>query len=510
MNIYQLFVRTFGASENNECGKFSDIDDKSLNEIKSLGITHVWLTGIIRHASPKHENPQIVKGNAGSPYAVVDYYAVEPDLTLDRDNGMDEFEQLVRRIHRRGMKVIIDFIPNHLARQCKGFGTNDDTNVEFSPSNNFYYCPGRKFIPPTAPSEGLESYEEFPAKATGNDVFSPSPTANDWCDTIKLNYGIDYRDGSRHFDPIPDTWKKMLNVMGFWCTKGIDGFRVDMAEMVPVEFWRWSLAIVKKAYSPVMIAEIYQPNLYKDFIAAGFDYLYDKVGLYNCLENIYRHGAAASSISDTWKALDGLDDNMLRFMENHDEVRLASPCFIGDAYAALPAVAVSALMSRCPFMIYNGQEKGEQGEENGRTSIFNYTFMPSMANPTIDFYPRLLNLRNESLAVSKGNFYDLTWCNPWHSHFDPQFVYAFLRYFEDERLLIVVNFNKNESCDVQVKIPADALDLMEMDDNEYLAKNILTGDEIHFRKNEVSTFGISIHLKPKEVVIAKLLKIMRF
>ena len=497
MNIYQLFVRLFGNKQTefhingskteNGCGTFNDIDNRALEAIKDLGFTHIWLTGILEHASETTgTHPDITKGRAGSPYAVTDYRAVDPDL-----GAMADFEQLVGRIHEQGMKVIIDLIPNHLARQNNGFD-----------SYNFYYCEGQAFVSPRRMAE--QPYEELPAKATGNNVFAPNPSINDWYDTVKLNYDCH------------DTWEKMLSILKFWCAKQVDGFRVDMAEMVPVAFWQWLLENLRKDYQPLMIAEIYQPNLYKPFLDAGFDYLYDKVGLYNTLERVLCQGQEAKEISQVWKDLDEMDAHMLRFMENHDEKRLASPQFIGDAFAALPAVALSALMNTGPFMVYNGQESGEDaiGEmgysgDDGRTSIFDYCHMPKhqkwmndgkfdggqfdeKQRQLFDYYRNLLHFRNEHSAISEGKFYDLMWCNPWYMNFDPQFVYAFLRYSDSERLLIVVNFNRSEARDVEVKIPHDALALMgqskanEFDMNDFAS-------EVH-----------PVHLEPSETKVVDL------
>ena len=425
MNIYQLFPRLFGNKQtdfhfngskvDNGCGTFNDIDNTALDAIKDMGFTHIWLTGILEHASESTgTHPDITKGRAGSPYAVTDYHAVDPDL-----GAMTDLEQLVCRIHEKGMKVIIDFIPNHLARQNKGFD-----------ACNFYYCEGQGFVSPRRMAE--QPYEEYPVKATGNNVFVPNPSINDWYDTVKLNY-------DEH-----DTWEKMLEILRFWCGKDVDGFRVDMAEMVPVAFWQWVIAELRKDYQPLMIAEIYQPELYKPFLDAGFDYLYDKVGLYNTLERVLCQGHEAKEISEVWKDL--------RDMENHDEKRLASPQFVGDAFAALPAVSLSALMNTGPFMVYNGQESGEDAAgkvgysgDDGRTSIFDYCHMPQhqkwMNGGKFDgggfdeaqkklfgYYRILLHFRQEHSAIKEGKFYDLMWCNPWYMNFDPQFVYAFLRY----------------------------------------------------------------------------------
>ena len=308
----------------------------------------------------------------------------------------------------------------------------------------------------------------------------------------------------------------MLGILRFWCARDVDGFRVDMAEMVPVAFWQWVIAELRKDYQPVMIAEIYQPNLYRPFLEAGFDYLYDKVGLYNTLERVLCQGHEAKEISQVWKDLDEMDAHMLRFMENHDEKRLASPQFVGDAFAALPAVTLSALMNTGPFMVYNGQENGEKalGEmgysgDDGRTSIFDYCHMPEhqkwMNGGKFDgggfdeaqrklfgYYRNLLHFRQEHSAISEGKFYDLMWCNPWYMNFDPQFVYAYLRYSETERLLVVVNFHRSEVRDVEVKIPHDALALMgrsktnEFDMNDFAS-------EVH-----------SVHLEASETKIIDL------
>lgn len=557
MNIYQLFVRTFGNKNTaplfdgdksqNGCGTFANINDNALESLKSLGITHIWLTGVIRHSSMtaypelgiKSTNPQITKGKAGSPYSIMDYYDIDPDLAVNPQNRMEEFEETLNRIHEKGMKVIIDFIPNHLAREYKSlnkpydveeFGEYDNKNVAFAKDNNFYYCPNQEFVIPTANSQ---SYKEFPAKASGNDVFSPRPSVNDWYDAVKLNYGVDYQNNhTKYFDTIPNTWYKMLNIMQYWCEKGVDGFRVDMAEMVPVEFWRWSINELRENYDAIMIAEIYQPHLYKEYVNAGFDYLYDKVGLYNTLENIYRYGQRADTITHVWNSLQGLGDAMLRFMENHDEVRLASRHFVGDAFKALPAVAMSALMNRGPFMIYNGQESGEDAEgavgfsgDDGRTSIFDYAVMPRhqkwMADGKFDgseftdeqrklydFYKKILNFRLTSDAINKGAFYDLMWVNPWYSNFDPQYVYAFLRYFNNDRLLVVINFNQNESRYCEVKIAEDALEYLRLqpiaNGQRPIATDVFTGEKIEYNLDEVSTRGIAMNLEPCGIKILKL------
>ena len=312
MIIYQVFTRLFGNNRiptrvngsihDNGCGKMADFTTKALNEIKKLGATHIWYTGIIEHATQTSyadsgitpDHPAVVKGKAGSPYAIKDYYDVDPDLATKVPNRKQEFQNLVNRTHKAGLKVIIDFVPNHVARQYHSdakpqgvtdLGENDDTHLAFSPQNNFYYVPGTPLqghidLHQNAPT----AYEEMPAKATGNDRFDAWPAQNDWYETVKLNYGVDYLGGrSCHFDPVPDTWVKMRDILLYWAATGIDGFRCDMAEMVPVAFWHWAIPQVKEAHPAlIFIAEVYNPGEYRNYIHEGhFDYLYDKVGLYD-------------------------------------------------------------------------------------------------------------------------------------------------------------------------------------------------------------------------------------
>ena len=557
INIYQLFVRLFGNKNNyfvfdgikqiNGCGTFNDVNEAALKSLKKLGITHIWLTGIIRHATQTvyseigipNSNPNIVKGKAGSPYAVNDYYDVDPDLAVDPKNRMQEFQELIERIHKQGMKVLIDFIPNHVAREYKSvvkpesvvdLGADDDSTQTFLPNNNFYYIPDEPFRVPEIQNQ-LPDYHEFPAKATGNDCFRSNPSATDWFETIKLNYGIDFRTGQTYFDPVPDTWHKMFDIASFWLSKGVDGFRVDMAEMVPVPFWRWLIASLHKKYDPLMLAEIYQPHLYAEFFEAGFDYVYDKEGMYALLERIYRYGEAAETLSDSWKALDGIDNKMCRFLENHDEQRVASKQFLGDAFRAKPGFACSALTHPCAVLVYNGQEVGEDGfiatgysGDDGRATIFDYAIMPmhqkwmnkgrfdeeqmtSEQKSLRKFYAEILNLRLQNKTFSEGSFYDLMWANPWYTDFDPQYNFAFLRYYDEQCCLVVVNFHATEDRNIRVKIPEDALILtkMQLNQNNWQAKDLLNSENVvTFDLKTVAIEGIHVVLKPLQVAVFEL------
>jgi len=515
--IYQLFPRWFtnynetrkynGSKEENGCGRFVDINERALQGIKDLGATHVWYTGVIRHATAEHNHPAITKGLAGSPYAITDYYDVDPDLAVHQDKRMAEFEALVARTHKAGLKVIIDFVPNHVSREYKSMcrpqgledlGQKDHSEWAFSPLNNFYYIPGEQF----SPQFDIEGYHEFPAKVTGNDCFSAHPSVNDWYETVKLNYGVHYMGGGeKQFEPIPDTWRKMCDILLFWAGKGIDAFRVDMAHMVPVEFFDWAIHRVRAVFPEVQfIAEIYDPGIYRNYLQAGFDYLYDKVGMYDYLRGVTSRDYSAEGISYQWQAVDDIREHMLYFLENHDEQRIASGFFCGSGRAAEPAMIVAATLGTNPVMIYSGQELGEKGMDvegfsgmDGRTTIFDYWGLRSVqawANggkfdgANLDdeqrelrtFYCKLLQIAKTNPAITKGKMYDLEYAQG--EGFNRHKQFAFLRKQEKETLLIVVNFD-DKQIDVPVTIPTDAFRYMQIDEKISVhAEDLLSGKVI--------------------------------
>lgn len=552
--IYQLLPRLFsnstencipnGTIEQNGSGKLNDITDTVLKSIKDLGSTHIWYTGIIEHATKSdyskygiaRNNPYVVKGNAGSPYAICDYYDIDPDIATDVNNRMAEFEQLVSRTHKNGMKVIIDFVPNHVARQyhsdakpagIKDLGCDDDCTKFFSSNNNFYYIPRQMFAPNINLGDGQDAYREFPAKATGNDCFSAFPGEYDWYETVKLNYGIDYGDGTRHFDPIPDTWFKMLHILRFWAAKGIDGFRCDMAHMVPLEFWQWAISNIKEKYPElIFIAEIYDTNLYRDFIhKGGFDYLYDKVTLYDTLRNIQCSNYSAAQITNCWQTVDGINNNMLNFLENHDEQRFGSPQFAGDPALVIPSLIVSSMISTCPMMIYAGQELGEQALDaegysglDGRTTIFDYWSIPTLRRWynngkcnlekltereiwLRDIYKTVLNICNSEKAISNGRFYDLMYVNYNNPAFNPHRQYTFIRSYKDETLIIAVNF-ATTSCDIKINIPKHAFEFLDIPEGEYKATELLSNKTIN--KTISSETPFETFISPSNAVIWKI------
>lgn len=527
--IYQIFTRLYGNKKNanipagsieeNGCAKMNDITAKQLERIASMGFTHVWFTGLIEHATQtdysaydiKPDHPAVVKGRAGSPYAIKDYYDIDPDLAVNVKQRMKEFNALLKRTHQAGLKLVIDFVPNHVARQynsdahpkgVKNLGEGDDTTKAFDPNNNFYYLEGQTLHTNfDTERRAKQPYSEYPAKATGNDCFNAWPSRNDWYETVKLNYGIDIMNGRQpHFSPTPSTWLKMTDILLFWCKKGVDAFRCDMAEMVPAEFWEYAISKVRSKYPHVQfIAEVYNPNEYRHYIASGFDYLYDKVGLYDTLRAIVTEGRSASCITGCWQAVDDIRQHMLNFLENHDEQRIASAYFAGDARKALPALAVSCLMGSNPFMVYAGQEIGEPGMDaegfsgsDGRTTIFDYWNPQSLQKLTADnieaklnadetslynYYKKIISLARNQPALNDGVFYDLQYANYARDYgYDCDRQYAFIRKAENgQTLLICANFGPN-AVHAGVKIPAHAFDFLKLRSGLISASDLISGN----------------------------------
>lgn len=514
--IYQMLPRLWGniggknikngTLKDNGCGKFSSIDTISLEYLRSLGVSHVWYTGIIRHATAEDSagctpsSSDWVKGRAGSPYSITDYYDVNPYLADEPENRMEEFHKLVERTHAAGLKVIIDFVPNHVARDYVRFaaahpaptgmaalGESDDKSVHWKDSNDFFYYPG---IPLALPIQN-QTYMEMPAMASGNS-YTSSPGVNDWYDTIKLNY----------CDTHTETWEKMYDIVNFWAGQGVDGFRCDMVELVPPAFFKWLISRIKKDRPDLLfVAEVYQKTLYSKYIREiGFDLLYDKSGIYDTLRAIVEKNAkdsgvpvedwqSAKRITWNWQSLGDLQPYMLNFLENHDEQRFASDFFGCDARNSYAALYTALYLNNAPFMLYAGEEVGERGMDNegfsgrdGRTSIFDWWAPSSLTRlykyihgekealtpeeeSMLDAYRKALKFAAEDNAVSKGTVYDLCYCNYASDGFNPDRHFAFLRDFEDETLLIVCNFSKNDA-DMTISIPEHAFNWMKMPESE--------------------------------------------
>lgn len=501
MVVYQMIPRIYGNDNltnkfagtyaENGSGKMNDVTPEALASIKELGVTHVWYTGILQQGTKTdwseygvpRQNPDIIKGEAGSPYAISDYYGVNCELAVDPAKRMEEFEALVKRTHEAGMKVMLDFIPNHVAREYKSvmgvaedFGASDDVTKAFDPQNNFYYMPGQELDMSNILNK--TTYKESPAKASGNDVFTNKPSVDDWYETIKLNYGVDYTDGSKHFDPIPSTWNKMVDILKYWAAKGVDGFRCDMVFMVPVEFWNYAIAAVKADYpNQVFVAEIYDPTIYVSYVEeGGFDYLYDKVELYDTIRTVVdgrRPASIIASVFDLPTYKSSAATHMLNFLENHDEQRIASDFFGKSAQAGIPALAVSALCNSNPFMIYYAQELGEESMDaegfqgaDGRTTIFDYWGLKKLKDfravgydgsklaPEIktirDQYIKLMKVATTSDAALNGEFIDLYKYNKENPCLNTDVVYAFARKSAKETMIVAANFS-DEPQTVEIK-----------------------------------------------------------
>ncbi len=584
--VYQVFTRLFGNTkttnkpwgtiEENGVGKFVDFTDKALHEIKDLGVTHIWYTGVPHHAlvndytqyGISNDDPEVVKGRAGSPYAVKDYYNVNPDLAVNPAHRLDEFKQLVERTHKAGLKVIIDIVPNHVARKYKsisapngveGFGVLDDTSVTYKKDNNFYYNPNEAFKLPEwkdgyLPLGGEKNalidgkFDENPAKWTGNGARASQPDQNDWYETVKVNYGIS-PDGQKDFDTlpnnfdeadyklhyefwqdkdVPDSWKKFKDIALYWLDVGVDGFRYDMAEMVPVEFWSYMNSAIKtKNPDAFLMAEVYSPDLYRAYIRKGkMDYLYDKVDMYDSIKHIMKGYGWTDHIPVVRNKFEDIEPHMLYFLENHDEQRIASPQFVGKAEIAKPAMTVLTTIGTSPIMIYFGQEVGEPGAEDAgfgkpsRTSIFDYIGVPHhqrwMNNGKFDggqlskdekalrdFYKRLLNIAIHNEAIM-GESREIHYYNKEHTNNYNHRVFSFVRYTANEKLIVVSNFDEETSYEFALKIPKEIIREWKLNKKNYILTDLLYGEKnnLSLRNDEGS---IKIRINPLQSFIFEVL-----
>ncbi|HJS15153.1 MAG TPA: alpha-amylase family protein [Rheinheimera sp.] len=580
--VYQMFTRLFGNTnstnqpwgtiEQNGVGKFNDINEAALKGIKELGASYVWYTGILHHAVIRdysaygisQDDPDVVKGRAGSPYAVKDYYSVNPDLAVDPAKRLQEFQALINRTHAQGLKVIIDIVPNHVARHYKSldkpagiedFGANDDTSVEYKRDNNFYYVPGQPFQVPVA-QNGYQAlggeahplsdgkFDENPAKWTGNGSRLAQPDFNDWYETVKVNYGVK-PDGSYDFDrlpadfadksvqehaafwqgkDVPNSWLKFRDITFYWLDKGVDGFRFDMAEMVPVEFWSFLNSSIKtKNPDAFLLAEVYNPTLYRDYIRLGkMDYLYDKVEMYDSLKLVMQGKGSTDAIASVQKGMADIEHHMLHFLENHDEQRIAAPEFAGDANKAKPAMVVSALISSSPTMLYFGQEVGEAGAldsgfgDPSRTTIFDYAGVPAHQNwlnegkfdggkltpeqkQLREFYTKLMNL-SATEAVFNGAYQELHTLNKATQGYSDK-TYAFARFNEKTKVIVASNF-ATTATSFELKLPADLLQQWQLGKGDYELKDLLSERKASLKVTG-DTASVQIELAPLESVVLK-------
>lgn len=578
--VYQVFTRLFGnmndtnkpwgTIEENGVGKFNDFTDKALQEIKNLGVTHIWYTGVPHHAvitdytafGIENDDPDVVKGRAGSPYAVKDYYNVNPDLAVDPAKRLEEFEALIARTHKNGLKLLIDIVPNHVARNYKSLtlpegiediGAKDDNTVEYKRDNNFYYIPGESFKVPNWENGYLPlggenhpmadgKFDENPAKWTGNGSRNAQPGFYDWYETVKINYGV-RPDGSYDFDilpegyenkdykehfafwkdkDVPNSWIKFRDIAYYWIDKGVDGFRYDMAEMVPVEFWSYMNSSIKmKNPEAFLLAEVYNPSLYRDYIRKGkMDYLYDKVELYDTLKHIMQGHGSTDNIDPIQQGLADIEHHMLHFLENHDEQRIASPDFAGNADKGKPAMVVSATISTAPTMLYFAQDLGEPGAEDAgfgsatRTTIFDYFGVPSLQRwvnkgafdggqstdkekELHDFYKRLMNFSLVSSALM-GEYKEIHNYNRHHTSFYNEKLFSFVRWSDTEKLIIVSNFSEYPNK-IDLKLSDEVVKIWGLKEGKYELTDKLYGNKYELSVDSVAK--VTIDIKPLESFI---------
>jgi glycosidase len=545
--IYQLLVRTFGNTNptrkwngtmlENGCGKFHDISETALASLREMGFTHLWLTGVLEQASgtvyPNRpaDVADILKGIAGSPYAIKDYFDVCPDYAIDPEKRLDEFEALLDRCHALGLRVIIDFVPNHVARSYasdvmpeRSFGHGDKQDVFFDRNNHFYYLTsndaggGPPLRLPTSHlpgCDGLFAPETHFGRVTGNNVISWAPARQDWYETVKLNYGHDFTQGrtTSHLpgpdaatSEVPRTWRTMDEILGYWQALGVDGFRVDMAHLIPMEFWHWAVKRARERQPDTYFsaeaydddpAKLTEGDVLEALLSAGFDAVYDKP-TYDILEGIYHSGKWANDL-DALPLERKLFHRSLRFAENHDEVRIANTKVWGGLgmKTGKPVSAVLFALSRGSVMLYNGQEVGEPAAgaegfsgDDARTSIFDYGSMLeftkwvnggkydggglSEEQKDLRHWYRQLIHATQSPAFTAGEFYGLNHANQLNPNFgrvgdescSGHWLYAFLRLdaVSGQSYLVVANFHGLESMQgVRIHIPPHAWDFMARD-----------------------------------------------
>lgn len=401
--IYQVLPRLWGN------GKMSCWGADDFAYLKTLGVDYIWYTGIPRHASGK----EFVKGDPGCPYSITDWFDTNPYLADNPDERLKEFDALVVRTHGAGLKCIIDFIPNHVARDYHG------------------------------------------------DIRHHNWFDGDWTDTLKN----DWSD--------PRTYDACLATLRFWASRGVDGFRFDMVELVPAAQMRLLLSSLKAEFPGLLtIAEVYNKENYRTYLDyVGFSLIYDKSGLYDTLRNIICCDGSARALTWNWQSLGELQPRMLNFLENHDEQRIASPEFAGSASRAYAALAFSALFNTASFMLYFGQEAGENAKEgsNGRTSIFNWC-EPAAVGRINKFIStgkgldvtgkKVLRRYKEIMSFAampvfrSGRNWDLCYCQG--AGFNPDRAFAFLRFDQDEAWLVYCNFSDSQ-VNTTVNVPSEPL-----------------------------------------------------
>ena len=379
--IYEVYLRSFSKE-----GTFRGLELR-LPELKSLGVTVVWLMPI----HPVGELGR--KGRLGSPYSVQDYYGINPEF-----GTLDDFKSLVNSVHQQGMKIIIDLVANH---------TSWDSKLLF------------------------EHPEWFKTNKEGAIV---SPNA-DWTDVAQLDY-------HQH-----ELRKYMINMMEYWVREvGIDGYRCDVADLVPIDFWDTARQELDKIKPVMMLAEGKNPE---DHLKA-FDLTYSW-NLYDVLKNVV-DGTTSIKVLNEKLESESLkypkNSLRMRFDSNHDKNVQDGPAV--RRYTIAGAMATVSLMFTYPGipLIYNGDEVGNAKRLNLMDKV---DIDWSKGNEFRRLYARLAQMRSEHSALREGD-YRRVWCS------DSTRVYAFERSSEDDEVYVVINFSK-ERKHVEIETTNDLLDV---------------------------------------------------
>src|SRR5438874_1699139 len=363
--IYQIFPRAFSAE-----GNFNGVT-KQLDRLKELGVTILWLMPIHPIGQEKK------KGTIGSPYAVRDYYGINPDYGTKED-----LKKLIAESHRRGMKVIVDIVANH---------TSWDSVLMKHP-------------------------DWYKHDAKGNITYP-----YDWTDIAALNYAS------------PELRRYMTDMLKYWIREfDLDGFRCDVAGEVPTDFWENARAELDKIKPDiVMLAEAHKPDL--ELKAFELDYSWP---LHSALTDVLQGRAPASDLRKAWE--DEFKEwprgaLHMRFSDNHDERRAIAR--FGEP-AALAASALMFTLDGVP-LIYNGMEVGDT-TESGAPALFEKlpVFWPTAERrPEFPrFYRQMSALRKASDALRRGSL-------EWLRNSDEARVVTYLRRRNDEEVLIAINFS---------------------------------------------------------------------
>lgn len=362
--IYQIFPRQYSQK-----GDFNSITS-DLDRLKDLGVTVIWLMPIHPIGQEKK------KGTIGSPYAVRDYYAVNPDYGTKED-----FRRLVTEAHKRGLKVIIDIVANHTAWDSVMMKT--------------------------------------PAFYTHNDQGEIIPPVPDWADVADLNYDN------------PDLRKYMIEMLKFWVRDfDLDGYRCDVAGFVPTDFWEDARREVDKVKKDtIWLAEWHEPDLLVE--AFNLDYAW---ALHSSIDEVLHGRKPAGAIRETWEAERArfpMNSLHMRFTDNHDERRAIARFGEGGALAGQALVFT---LDGVP-LVYNGMEVGDTAE-SGFPALFEK--MPifwdiKVRRPEFPaFYDGMIKLRKHHPALRRGQV-------NWVKNSDPDRVLSFWRKDANEEILVAIN-----------------------------------------------------------------------